>query len=323
MNNKLLAITTLGLAALLPTQQAMAHISYKDIQTYSQSANPDGSITYNVVGLTMTNGAWANATDANWGNTHDVPWMKFEITNPGGAYINLTVARDAISDELRTNVFNDFLGPDPYRVTSQVNVINDLTPAFTLYKGLLPNGTHDGATQLPGKEGVWQALADTTGGNGLGDVYDYHAIETIDPETGVVIGSEPSGEPTFLYNDPGEVATIQYLAHAGALNGTAASVSLENIFLAPGSYSVALGGTNYESYPHFERLDPTSPNYDPNYENLLIDIENAAYQFRGFNLALNVTPVPVPAAIWFMGSGLLGLLGMRGGSALGNLKTNS
>jgi hypothetical protein len=208
-------------------------------------------------------------------------------------------------------------------VSSDVPIVNDLTPAFTLYSGLLPNATHDGATQLPDKEGVWQALADTTGGNGPGDVYDYHVVDTIDPITGQIIGSECTGDPTFLYNDPGEVATINYLTHAGSVDGPANSVSLENIFLNPGSYSVALGGACYECYPHYERLDPTSALYDPNYQNNIINIENDAGQFRGFNLALNVKPVPIPGALGLMVSGLLGLLGMRGRHFLERLKASS
>jgi hypothetical protein len=307
MIRKLFVLGSLSLASLLPAQQACAHISYKNIQAGSQSTNANGSTSFNVLGLLSGNGAWANATDANWGNTHSIPWYKFEISNPSGATVNLTVSRAAISDENRTAVFNQALGPDPFRVDSEIQVLNDLTPAFSLYKGLLPNHTHDGATELPGKDGVWQALADTTGGNGPGDVYDYHLVDVYNDQ-GEVIGQEPTGEPTFLYNDPGEVATIQYLMHAGEVDGSAPSVSLANVFLSPGIYTVALGGACYECYPHYDRFDPASPTYDPSYENQIIDIETDNSIFRGYSLDLTVTAVPVPGAIWLMGSGLLGLL---------------
>lgn len=307
MIRKLFVISTFSLASLLPAQQASAHISYKDILAGTQSTNANGSTNFNALGLLSGNGAWANATDANWGNTHSIPWYKFEISNPSGAYVNLKVSRNAIPDENRTAVYNEVFGPDPFRVDSDIQVLNDLTPAFSLYKGLLPNHTHDGATELPGKDGVWQALADTTGGNGQGDVYDYHLVDVYNDQ-GEVIGQESTGEPTFLYNDPGEVATIHYLTHAGEVNGTAASVSLDNVFLGPGSYTVALGGACYECYPHYDRFDPASPTYDPNYENLIIDIENDNSIWRSYSLDLTVTAVPVPGAIWLMGSGLLGLL---------------
>lgn len=309
MNHKLLAVIGLILTVCLPTRQASAHISYQDIQTNSASANADGSTTYSLYGLVSSNGAWADATDASWGNTHNTPWYKFEISNQGGAYVNLSVARSEIPAETLDEILDTFFGPDPNRVASEVPILNDLTPAFSLYKGLLPKGSHDGSTQLPDKDGVWQALADTRSGNGRGDVYDYHEVPVYNDD-GDLIGYESTGEPTLLFHDDGEIATIQYLAHAGEVDGTAARVSLESIFLSPGSYSVALGGACYACFFHAEQFDLN--NLDDAEFEALQAIENDASHFRGFSLELNVRPVPVPSALWMMVSGLLGLIGIRG-----------
>jgi len=293
MIKKLLPLATLGLISVLSSQQAAAHVHYIDLQAdmgiqEPPTANVDGSTTYDFKWVVKGNGAWANATDANWADSHSIPWFKFDIANSGGAYIDLSVAGG----------LTEFSG---------LHTLGDLTPAFSLYQGLLPGAAHDGATPIPGKEGMWNALGDTTMGNGPGPIYDYSGV-TYDPVTG-----EQIGEPVLVSNDPGEVKTIHYLTHAGFVDSTATSVSLEHFYLDAGSYTVALGGTCYECYPHYERFDPESPFYDPSYGDLIISIENDAQSLRGVTLDLTVHPVPVPSAIWLMASGLLGLfrLGTR------------
>lgn len=261
------------LFTLIPYQNAAAHTSYLNMQATnttnnSQTINNDGSVSYNVLGRVLSNGAWANAADENWGNSHWIPWYKFEITNPQGAIIDLSVVGGVTS-----------LPASP-----ALTLLADLTPAFTLYRGLVPDHAHDGANQVPGKVGMWQALADTTMGNGIGDVYDANG--------------------NFLYNDPGTVSTINYLTHRGTVDGTETTASLNNLFLTPGSYTLTVGGTCYECFPQYERTDPSHPDYDPNYENNIIAIEDDAAIYRGVNMALTVHPVPVPGAIWLMASGL-------------------
>lgn len=253
-------IAIASMAYLLPLQDALAHIAYRDIQTLTTpTLNPDGSTTYSLTSSFQGNGAWANGTDADWGNSHDILWYKFTVANPGGALVNLSLAGGITR-----------VGP--------LVTLGDLTPAFTLYSGMLPPSSHDGAGVLPlpeGKDGQWLALADTT-----------------------------------MANDAGEIGTIRYLGHGGEVDGTAQTVSLGLIFLAAGDYTVTPGGACYECFPHYERLDPTNPAYDPNYENQIIAIENDAGSRRGFNLSLNIQPVPVPAAVWLFGSALAAFVGM-------------
>ena len=236
-------LTIMAIAAtisVLPLHETAAHVAYKDIQASdpTPTIRPDGSITYRLRGVVQSNGAWANAADHDWGNSHDTPWYKFTIS-PGGAFIDLSVAGGI------------------RRVPGhRGRVLGDLTPAFSLYSGLLPPYGHDNAPPaFPiGKDGAWRALADTT-----------------------------------LGNRAGEVATITYITHGGAVNSRARRVRVMGLFLPPGDYSVALGGACYECWPHYERLDPGSPYHDPTYagERLRV-IEEDRRRFRGYRLSLTV-----------------------------------
>ncbi|MDN5942743.1 MAG: VPLPA-CTERM sorting domain-containing protein [Nitrospira sp.] len=246
--------------AMFPVYSADAHIFYRDIQALdaSPTTNPDGSTTYNAIGQLQSNGAWANGTDHDWGNSHDIPWYKFAVADPLGANVSLTVSGGVTQ-------------------VGTLTVLGDLTPAFSLYSGLLPDQAHDDTPTLPtpvGKDGLWQALADTT-----------------------------------MANDAEEVGTIQYLAHGGAVNSTSQQATL-SMFLGPGLYTVAPGGSCYECFPHSERLDPASPFYDPNYASQITAIENNAAARRGLEVTLTVQPVPLPAAVWLFGSGVAGLAGL-------------
>lgn len=253
------ALMIAAVLSLTVPWNAGAHISYRDIQTVgTPTTNPDGSTTYDLINHLQSNGAWADATDHDWGNTHNTPWYKFAVSDPLGAQVSLTISGGVTQ-------------------VGTLSVVGDLTPAFSLYSGLLPTLGHDHSDVLPpppDKDGQWQALADTT-----------------------------------LANDGGEIATIHYLAHAGEVNSTSQQATL-SMYLGPGLYTVVPGGTCYECYPHYERLDPASPFYDPSYEERLIPIENNANARRGFELRLTIQPVPLPAAVWLFGSGVIGLVGL-------------
>ena len=198
MKKLLLAVTVAGMIALAPTPQASAHVVYQDLMS-----DPSVGITNTANSTTssapflffaQTNYGWANAASPNWGDSHDGAWTKFQITG-SAAYVDLSVFR---ADP--TAIPPIYAGVDA----------GGLTPAFTLYSGVVPDESHDASTAgLPaqlGKNGAWNALGDTTMGN-----------------------------------DAGEIGTIHYIAHAGQGN-TTASASLYHILLEPGIYTAALGG---------------------------------------------------------------------------------
>jgi hypothetical protein len=91
---------------------------------------------------------------------------------------------------------------------------------------------------------------------------------------------------TTMGNDAGDIGTIHYIAHAGQGN-TTASASLFHILLDPGIYTVALGGAC-----------DTCPQGGLNI------VEEA------FGTSLTVAPVPLPAAVYLFGSGVIGLVGL-------------
>lgn len=250
MHKLLLTVTAAGIIALAPMPQASAHVVYLDLLSDPSVGitNTADSTTYSApwLGFVQSNYGWFDAADADWGDSHVGAWTKFEITGSAGAYIDLSVFRadpNAI--------------PDIYPGVDA----GDLTPAFTLYSGVVPDESHDQETAvLPSqyplqvdKEGAWNASGDTT-----------------------------------MRNAFGEDGTIHYLTHAGQGN-TTASASLTKYFLAPGLYTVALGGT-CETCPQFGG----GPSFNP----------------RAYGASLTVTPVPAPAAIYLFGSGVIGVVGL-------------
>ncbi|NOS80974.1 MAG: hypothetical protein HOP32_05265 [Nitrospira sp.] len=94
MREKLLVVIA-ALAALtgfVPAPDASAHIFYFDLQALgTQTVHPDGSTTYALTASLQGNGAWANATDADWGNSHNIPWYTFTVSNPEGANVGLSL----------------------------------------------------------------------------------------------------------------------------------------------------------------------------------------------------------------------------------------
>lgn len=196
---KLLIRGLLFICASIPFQQARAHVSYYDLFNGPTTiVDTTGSVTtYSGVGITSGNFGWADATDFDWGDSHAGSWVNFDITDPNGAYVNITVSGDGVDRYLNDNP------------NERLIKVGDLTPGFSLYNGLVPDEAHDEASLVPGKEGAWRALANTTMGN-----------------------------------DYGEFNTIVYVAHAGERDSLATTQSL-SAFLTQGSYSLAIGGTCY------------------------------------------------------------------------------
>ncbi len=186
MNKKLLLAFGLGSMALLPTQ-ASAHIAYFEITSLSPVVS-GLSKTYSGGDTFESNFGWAAAADADWGDSHHAGWVKFLLSEQSA--VNINVSRNPTN-----NAFQ----------------VGDLTPSFSIYSGELPNEAHDAANAslylLAGKEGLWNALGDTT-----------------------------------MANDSDEIGTIFYLGHAGGVDSLATSVAWAGV-LGPGVYTVAVGGS--------------------------------------------------------------------------------
>lgn len=201
---KVLPAITIG---MLPYQSASAHVNYYDLfnNAATQVISTATSTTYSGGDIVKSSFGWADATDADWGDSHMGSWVNFNISQAAGAWVSINVAADGI---------NQYINGDP----NNPSRLGNLNPGFSLYRGLVPHDAHDGATAglqpsdpQYGKEGAWQALANTTMGN-----------------------------------DDGDINTLEYLTHVGTVNGSASSVQLDGFFLTPGNYSLAIGGTCYD-----------------------------------------------------------------------------
>lgn len=261
MKHQVFKVLPVVAVTMLPFQSASAHVNYYDLfnNPTTQISNTATGTTYSGGDILKGNFGWADATDVDWGDSHLGAWIKFTINQPSGAWVSVNVASDGISQ---------FVNNDP----NNPSRLGDLKPGFSLYRGLVPDEAHDGATAglqpsdpQYGKEGAWQALANTTMGN-----------------------------------DDGATSILEYLAHAGTINGAASSVSLNNFFLTPGDYTLAIGGSCYDQNQCVGAFNIFDPNAD----------ETA----RGYTVSINVSsvaPVPLPAAAWLMMTGLFGVLGFK------------
>lgn len=213
-----------ALAALLAAPLASAHIGYggRDFGTLVPGAAP---ITINTQTASSAFG-WADATDADWGDSHRGRFFRFTLTQT--ASVTFTAQRA----DRGTGAFNTFL------------------PAFSVFAGLghlAPNqGSHDSAalsvaSRPGGTEGSFRALTDWSIGN------DPTYTVSGDPGSGILI--EPS---------------LRFFTHIGhAADGTSANfgtapgilgdgladgtVTTTLIDLLPGDYSIFVGGANYDA----------------------------------------------------------------------------
>jgi hypothetical protein len=149
-----------------------------------------------------------------------------------------------------------------------------LNPAFSLYQGLLPNESHDDTPTDPlnAVDGDFEPVQ--------------HPTDSAYWDSNNVREGQFNALGTWsMANDEGEWAEITYITHVNANSaaGPGASETLLNYLLAPGSYTVAAAGASTAA---------VSAN-------------------RSGTVSFSATPVPVPAAVWLMGSALAGLGAFR------------
>jgi hypothetical protein len=229
---------TLFLGAL---STASAHISYtgRDFGTYSGT---DLSNTITNQRVTSDYG-WADATDANLGDTHKTRAFKFSLTT--NAWVTLSFQGVAST-----------AGANNYTALA--------LPAFSLYSGLAASGTHDGSAisiawrdthygtvtaydtngmpyQKSVAEGSLNALGDWKIGNDAGTNFANLSSLTY-------IGNAADGT-SANYGTPASSLTLAdgTVVPNGTINGdgNANGVVTGSFYLTNGSYSVFVGGANY------------------------------------------------------------------------------
>jgi hypothetical protein len=151
-----LTISTLT-AGLLAASAASAHVSYtnRNLGTFTGTTIATNTISNQAI---AGNWGWADAADADWGDSHKVRWFRFTLNN--AADVTLTASANA---------------------TATAASIGELIPGFSLYGGLAPAAAYDNATvtqayraALPfATEGALNTLGDFQIGN------DSAAINTL------------------------------------------------------------------------------------------------------------------------------------------------
>jgi len=280
----LVACTVLAIAG----NKALAHVGYSGRDFGTLMYNSDGSgKTVTIATPTISSGfGWADATDADWGDSHRGRFFRFKLSGSGDVQITAQRNSDGTGNLPGSSNAGTFI------------------PAFTLYSGLgqvSPEaGGHDGSqlsidSRPAGTEGSLRALGNWSIGND--PVYN---DATYNNGTLVSAGSRSSG---ILYAS--RLAYFTYISNAA--DGTSANfgnaagivgdgtadgfVTATFTALAAGDYSLWVGGANYG----LQSIE-TGPSTFPTY---------------GVTVSAALVPEPSTGSLIVSGVALLALLRRR------------
>lgn len=203
--SKYLAIAGFALASY--SQTAQAHLSYsgRDFGTFTGTSLQSTTITGQTV---PNNWGWADGTDADFSHSHEIKFFKFTLQSTATVTISITSL-------------------DP----------GAMLPGFSLYSGLAHTSPLDYETALtfqylatlpgPTKEGAFNALDTWRMGNDNSSSY--------------------ADFSTFTYIGHAADGTAANYGDAAGINGdgVADGFVTATFTLAPGSYTIAVGGANY------------------------------------------------------------------------------
>jgi hypothetical protein len=263
-----------GILAIAGTK-ALAHISYSNRNFGTLIISADVSNTTQTISSGF---GWADATDADWGDSHRGRFFQFTLANSLAADQSVRITAER----------NNLLGTGP---------TGTFLPAFSLFSGLAHTtsplahdssalsvqwlqqqfGTNSTGLGGSGKEGSFNALGDWAIGNSVSQ-------NVIDPSDSLrfftYIGHAADGTSANFGNAAGIVG-----------DGTADGfVTATFSGLAAGDYSLFVGGANYD----LQTAGPTYPTY-------------------GVNVTVGLVPEPSTGSLLLGGAALLGLLRRRRG----------
>ena len=239
-----------ALAALSATQVSFAHISYSG-RTFGSLAigGPAVSITNQTISSAF---GWADAADADWGDSHRGRFFRLTLTNT--ASVRITAQRTNAG----TGVTNTFLpGLALFAGLGQGTLTNVDGVLFESVFRLEQQG-HDSAalsvTSRPaGTEGSFRTRADWSIGND--DTY----VTNGNPASGILI---PARLAYFTYVGQRGDGTSNNFGTAGGLLGDGLAdgeVTATFDQLPAGEYSLWVGGANYAA--QIAEPGPTFPTY--------------------------------------------------------------
>lgn len=207
---------------------ASAHIGYtgRDFGSYTGS-----DITKTITNQNVSSDyGWADATDANLGDTHKTRAFKFNLAS--NAWVTLSFQGLAYT-----------AGSNSYTALA--------LPAFSLYRGVAAASTHDGSLiSIAWRDTNYGTNATEGSLNALGDwkIGSDTGTNFADLSSFTYIGNAASGT-TANYGIPAASLTLRdgTIVPNAAINGngnTNGTVS-GSFYLGAGDYSVFVGGANY------------------------------------------------------------------------------
>lgn len=329
MRNKSLIVGSLSaLALMLVAGVASAHVGYGS-SLYDQSTNTFGALN-NFKPTASSNAGW--------------------IAGMSGNGVNRTATVDTLADSHNVRArFFTLTAPSTVSITvtgtANTNGASVLNPGFSLFSGMVPLSSHDGVGDTNGLTAAQIATMQTPAHNAYlanqpafatwSPFFD--AMDEITAQGGGAVDAGGENWGVFradgnftMGNNNGLVSTATFTGTAvgDGYNGD----TLDNQVtwtgnLGPGTYSLFIGGTSASDLQSlfnlvqqgtgnpatgFAACDTNNPvscsgtAYPSDYTQARL----ARNMFISMNVNGNVSPVPVPAAAYLFGSGLIGLAGM-------------
>jgi hypothetical protein len=238
VNTKTLSLVSISIASLVASV-ASAHISYtnRNFGTVSQTAT---SINNQTASSAF---GWADATDADWGDTHRTRFFRFTV-GADNTRVRITVARNSLG----TGATGTFL------------------PAFSVFSGLAHTSSplaHDGSALS-----VWWLQQQFGSGNGFGlggsgkegslNALGSWAIGNSVSDT--VIAPTDSLRAFTCVGHVADGTSANFGGAAGIVgDGNADGVVTATFLLAAGDYSLSVGGADYAA--QLSQTGPSFPTY--------------------------------------------------------------
>ena len=250
--------TLLAALALLGVHTASAHISYsgRDFGTFLADGN-DALKTLNVTNLS-SNFGWADAIDADFGDSHRTRAFRFTLTNPGLVTLSVTGGIGLLPG---FSIYSGLAHVSPYALD------HDTSAVSLAYLATLPGVA---------KEGAFNALADWKIGDD--DTYNTSGV----PASGVLYPASLSSLTFQGYAVDGTSANFGSVSGVSG-DGTADGFVTGTFNLAAGDYSIFIGGADYSTQgPVTLGLNSTN---------------GSAYSAYSFSASMSVVPEPASALL--------------------------